>query len=83
VFGKRVTGNELCGNGVPGSLEMLYPDRANPLDWVVEGTAQSRGVTNAPFAAQIFGNAGIEYCEKYGASGEDMAKIAKKNHDHR
>lgn len=38
---------------------------------------------NSPFAAQIFGNAGLEYMEKYGAKPEHLAKIAEKNHRHR
>jgi len=42
----------------------------------------TRGVTNAPGAAQLFGNAGREYMEKYGASAEDFAEIARVNHEH-
>jgi sterol carrier protein 2 len=34
-------------------------------------------------AAQIFGNAGIEYMEKYGAKPEHFAEIARINHAHR
>jgi sterol carrier protein 2 len=33
--------------------------------------------------AQIFGNAGIEYMEKYGAKPEHFAEIARINHAHR
>ncbi|EDN95015.1 hypothetical protein SS1G_10890 [Sclerotinia sclerotiorum 1980 UF-70] len=40
------------------------------------------GVTNAPGAAQMFGNAGREYMEKYGAKNEDFAEIARVNHEH-
>jgi len=40
------------------------------------------GVTNAPFAAQLFGNAGKEHMEKYGTTLEQFAKIAEKNHKH-
>lgn len=36
----------------------------------------------APGAAQIFGNAGIGYMEKYGATEDHLAKIAEKNHRH-
>ena len=46
-------------------------------------TAETRGIAQAPFATQVFGNAGLEYCEKYGATPEHMAKIAEKNHRHR
>ena len=37
----------------------------------------------APPAAQFFGNAGIGYMKKYGATERHMAKIAEKNHRHR
>jgi len=33
-------------------------------------------------AAQIFGNGGQEYCEKYGAKWEHIAEIAAKSHTH-
>ncbi|ORX81954.1 thiolase [Basidiobolus meristosporus CBS 931.73] len=65
-----------------GSLKSVYSDRANPLDQFVEVMAETRGVTSSPVAPQLFGNAGIEYCEKYGAKPEHMAKIAEKNRRH-
>lgn len=60
-----------------------FEDRANPLDWNLSLVSEARGLTSAPFAPQIFGNAGLEYCEKYGATAEHMAKIGEKNHRHR
>jgi len=45
--------------------------------------SETRGLAPAPIAAQIFGNAGIEYMEKYGVTDEQMAMIAEKNHKHR
>ncbi|KAG9284637.1 hypothetical protein G9A89_004679 [Geosiphon pyriformis] len=65
-----------------GSLSSHFSDRTNPLDFTVRMLSETRGLVNAPVAAQIFGNAGIEYCEKYGATPEHMAKIAEKNHRH-
>jgi sterol carrier protein 2 len=44
--------------------------------------AQTRGVTNAPSAAQFFGNAGREYKERFGATNEDFAEIGRINHEH-
>jgi hypothetical protein len=41
------------------------------------------GIGKGPMAAQIFGNAGIEYMEKYGAKPEHFAEIARINHAHR
>lgn len=54
------------------------------VDHVFSVMAGERGFEpKAPGAAQIFGNAGIGYMEKYGATEEHMAKIAEKNHRHR
>ncbi|CAG8682970.1 12621_t:CDS:2, partial [Funneliformis caledonium] len=44
--------------------------------------SETRGITNSPFAAQIFGNSGIENCENNSAIAEHMAKIGEKNHHH-
>jgi sterol carrier protein 2 len=65
-----------------GSLGIKYTDRTNPLDRHIGLMAELRGVEEAPFAAQLFGNAGREYAEKYGAKPEHFARIAWKNHKH-
>ncbi|KAM5345761.1 hypothetical protein ACJ41O_011622 [Fusarium nematophilum] len=67
---------------MPGSLQSFFKDRANPTGTTVKMMAETRGVTNAPGAAQMFGNAGREYMEKYGAKAEDFAEIARVNHAH-
>lgn len=41
-----------------------------------------RGIVKAPPAAQIFGNAGKEYVERYGTDPEVFPRIAEKNHRH-
>ncbi|KAE8448970.1 hypothetical protein EG329_008766 [Mollisiaceae sp. DMI_Dod_QoI] len=66
----------------PGSLQAFWQDRSNPTGTSGEMMAATRGVTNAPGAAQMFGNAGREYMEKYGAKSEDFAEIARVNHEH-
>lgn len=66
----------------PGSLQSFWNDRANPTGTSGEMMAATRGVTNAPGAAQMFGNAGREYMEKFGAKPEDFAEIARINHEH-
>jgi sterol carrier protein 2 len=48
----------------PGSLQSFWNDRQNPTGTTNLMLAKSRGVTNAPGAAQLFGNAGVEYMEK-------------------
>ncbi|KAJ5474733.1 Thiolase-likesubgroup [Penicillium sp. IBT 31633x] len=66
----------------PGSLQSMYNDRENPTGLFGTMMAETRGITNAPGAAQMFGNAGREYKEKYGAKNEDFAEIARVNHEH-
>ncbi|KAL8737496.1 MAG: hypothetical protein Q9181_001626 [Wetmoreana brouardii] len=66
----------------PGSLQSFYKDRTNPTGTTVEMMKDTRGFTNAPGTAQMFGNAGREYMEKYGATTEDFAEIARVNHAH-
>lgn len=40
------------------------------------------GLGGAPITAQLFGNAALEYMNKYGIKPETLAKIAYKNHKH-
>ncbi|KAI5282136.1 hypothetical protein KEM54_002955 [Ascosphaera aggregata] len=65
-----------------GGLTSHFQDRENPIGLEMEMMAEVRGVTNAPGPAQMFGNAGIEYMEKYGATLEDFAEIGRINHAH-
>ena len=66
----------------PGSLQSFFQDRTNPTGTTGEMMRVTRGFTNAPGAAQMFGNAGKEYMEKYGATEHDFAEIARVNHAH-
>ena len=66
----------------PGSLQAYFNDRANPTGTTNTMLKETRGITNAPGAAQLFGNAGREYMEKYGAKAEDFAEIGRVNHEH-
>lgn len=65
-----------------GSLGAKYTDRTNPLDKHMQVMMDTREITNAPFAPQMFGNAGQEHMEKYGTKSDHFAKIAYKNHKH-
>ncbi|KAH6663381.1 putative Non-specific lipid-transfer protein [Halenospora varia] len=67
---------------MPGSLQSFWNDRSNPTGTTTDMMKQTRGITNAPGAAQMFGNAGREYMEKFGAKAEDFAEIARVNHEH-
>ncbi|KAH7125681.1 non-specific lipid-transfer protein [Dendryphion nanum] len=66
----------------PGSLQTFFQDRANPTGTSSLIMKETRGVTKAPGAAQLFGNAGREHMEKYGSKLEDFAEIARVNHAH-
>lgn len=48
----------------PGSLQTFFQDRANPISTTNMLMKETRGVTNGPGAAQLFGNAGREYMER-------------------
>ena len=77
-----------------GSLGSKFEDRANPLEKTIELMSETVGMGAGPFAAQvrllfacasrtqIFGGGGNEYVEKYGATWEQIGKIAAKNHKH-
>ncbi|CBQ72225.1 probable sterol carrier protein [Sporisorium reilianum SRZ2] len=72
----------------PGSLSSAFTDRAAPMEgtmsqlFEIEGDKQYEVEDFGPFAARIFGAAGLEYCEKYGATWDHIAEIAAKNHAH-
>ena len=49
-----------------GSLQTFFKDRTNPTGINMEMMMDTVGLGNASGAAQLFGNAGREYMEKYG-----------------
>lgn len=65
-----------------GSLSYTFQDRSNPLEVHLSHMNDMRGSSQAPFAAQMFGNAGREHMERYGTTKEQFAKVAYKNHKH-
>uniref|UniRef100_A0A8D1WH45 Sterol carrier protein 2 n=1 Tax=Sus scrofa TaxID=9823 RepID=A0A8D1WH45_PIG len=65
-----------------GSLTLSFANRTNPIDKHVEVMINKYGLSPHPFAAQLFGRAGIEHMEKYGTKPEHFAKIGWKNHKH-
>jgi sterol carrier protein 2 len=68
----------------PGSLGSHFQDRTNPLDRALDMTKEKfpREDTDAPFAAQMFGNAAEEYMQRNGALASDFVEIARVNHEH-
>ncbi len=71
-----------------GSLSSSFNDRAAPMEgtisqlFEIEGDKEYENDDFGPFAARIFGAAGLEYCEKYGATWDHIAQISAKNHKH-
>ncbi|KAL7028368.1 hypothetical protein ACKWTF_005814 [Chironomus riparius] len=65
-----------------GSLGTKWNDRTVPLDKHFELMIDMEGMSTAPPASQLFGNAGEEHMKKYGSKPEHFAKIAYKNHKH-
>jgi len=65
-----------------GSLGVKFADRTSPTDKHFADMKARRGIAKAPPAAQMFGNAGREYMERYGISAETFARIGEKNHRH-
>jgi len=65
-----------------GALAMGYTDRPTPFDRFNEVMDEIQERTDGPFAAQMFGGAGREYAEKYGAAPETFAKISVKSREH-
>ncbi|HRW42348.1 MAG TPA: lipid-transfer protein, partial [Microthrixaceae bacterium] len=61
-----------------GSLKGNFEDRTNPMDKHFTDMVQRRGFEPAPPAAQLFGNAGREYMERYGVTAETFARIGEK-----
>ena len=66
----------------PGSLKGFWNDRESPMGTSAKVLEATMGFTNSPMAAQLFGNAGLEYIEKYGATARDFAEVARINHEH-
>ncbi|MCJ1448878.1 MAG: hypothetical protein MMC23_009397 [Stictis urceolatum] len=65
-----------------GSLGSHWNDREGPTALTGMMNHELRGFEKGPSAPQLFGNAGREYMEKYGAKAEDFAEIARVNHEH-
>lgn len=65
-----------------GALAMGFTDRPTPFDSFGRVVERIQGSSDAPFAAQYFGGAGREYCEKYGMDPRVFARIAVKARKH-
>jgi acetyl-CoA acetyltransferase len=65
-----------------GSLQGHFFDREQPTARHFMALSELYELTEAPPAAQMFGNAGREHMEKYGSEPDHYAWIGWKNHKH-
>jgi acetyl-CoA acyltransferase len=65
-----------------GALAVGGANCANPLSRHLDSMAAWRGKSDAPPAAQFFGNAAREHMEKHGSTPRQFAEVARKNHRH-
>ncbi|KAK3713052.1 hypothetical protein LTR37_008737 [Vermiconidia calcicola] len=65
-----------------GSIKSVYSDRPSPMGLSSAMMEDTYGKHDSPRNAQYFANAGKEYMEKYGATAEDFAEIARVSHEH-
>lgn len=67
----------------PGALGSVFHDRTDPLgDFLKIADTKFEGAEKIPFALRLFGGAGVEYQEKYGARTETFAKVRTKASQH-
>ena len=65
-----------------GALTQKYTDRTPPLEMHFDVMNDLQGVTNGPFAAQMFGGAGREYIWEHGTKRETFGQISVKARQH-
>ncbi|KAL3465659.1 acetyl-CoA acetyltransferase [Aspergillus heterothallicus] len=65
-----------------GPLVSNVTDRPTPFDLSMRLMQATRGADKTPKNPQMFGNAGREYMERYGATADDFAEIARISHEH-
>lgn len=66
----------------PGALGPVFPEYPQPMEKFLATMFKKYSWGKGPAAAQIFGNAGREYQEKYGTKDETFAKISVKARKH-
>lgn len=63
----------------PGALGTVFDDRPSPLGNFLKIADESfQGAETVPMAIRLFGGAGYEYQQKYGAKTETFAKVREK-----
>jgi len=67
----------------PGALSTMFNDRPNPLgDFLQVADDSFHGASDVPMALRLFGGAGYEYQQTFGAKTETFAKVREKASRH-
>ena len=66
----------------PGAIGDVYSDRPSPLARFVEIANENSDVEDAPMAIKLFGGAGREYQQRFGAEDATFAMVAQKARKH-
>jgi len=67
----------------PGALSSNWNDRTSPLGWAQDRLNELKpDLPEGPRAITMFGAAGKEYLDKYGANADIFAKVAVKSRSH-
>jgi acetyl-CoA acetyltransferase len=67
----------------PGALGTMFDDRPNPLgDFLKVADDSFQGASEVPMALRLFGGAGYEYQQTFGAKTETFAKVREKASRH-
>ncbi|VWC90895.1 lipid-transfer protein [Burkholderia lata] len=65
-----------------GALTTWFNDRASPLELHLDVADAVQGETDVPIAVRMFGGAGREYIERYGAARDTFGMISVKAREH-
>lgn len=68
---------------LPGAIGAIFPDRPSPMNAFLEvADGRFKGAETVPMAIRLFGGAGFEYQERYGASDRMFAEVRAKASRH-
>lgn len=67
---------------LPGAINDVFTDRPAPLERFTKEVELAYPDQKAPMAIQLFGGAGLEYQERFGARNETFARITEKARRH-
>ena len=68
----------------PGALSSVWEDRTSPVGWIHERRHELAPYLpdDAPRAIKVFGSAGVEYVNRYGANPDIFGRVAVKSRSH-